>query len=40
MADAVCTVDEIERMTGIDFFPALDDKTEDRVEAEANLADW
>ena len=40
MADAVCTVDEIERMTGIDFFPALDDKTEDRVEAEASLADW
>ena len=40
MADAVCTVDEIEQMTGLDFFPALDDKTEDRIEAMANLSDW
>lgn len=40
MADAVCTVDEIEQMTGIDFFPALDDKTEKRIEAEANLEEW
>ena len=40
MSEAVCTVDEIERMTGIDFFPALDDKTEDRVEASASLSEW
>jgi endonuclease G len=40
MADAVYTVDQIEQMTGIDFFPSLDDKTENRIEAEANLADW
>lgn len=40
MEQAVCTVDEIEQLTGIDFFPALDDATENRVEAEATLADW
>lgn len=40
MEEAVCTVDEVERLTGIDFFPALDDKTEKRIEAEAKLADW
>ena len=40
MADAVRTVDEIERLTHIDFFPALDDPTETRIEATANLADW
>lgn len=40
VADAVCSVDEIERLTGLDFFPALDDETEDKVEAVANLAEW
>ncbi|MBR1485586.1 MAG: DNA/RNA non-specific endonuclease [Prevotella sp.] len=39
-AQAVCSVDEIERLTGIDFFPALDDKTENKIEATARLADW
>ncbi len=38
--DAVCTVDEVETLTGIDFFPALDDRTESRVEATAQLSDW
>ena len=28
------SVDEVEHRTGIDFFPQLDDRTEDRVEAE------
>jgi endonuclease G len=40
MEDAVRTVDDIERLTGIDFFPALDDATENRIEAEASLSDW
>lgn len=40
MEDAVCTVDEIERITGIDFFPALNDNVEERVEAKASLRDW
>lgn len=40
MKQAVRTVDEIERMTGIDFFSALDDQTENRIEAQADLKDW
>ena len=40
MADAVCTVDDVERLTGLDFFPELDDPTENRVEATAKLSDW
>ena len=40
LSSVVHTVDDIERLTGIDFFPALDDKTEDRIEAEANLREW
>ena len=38
--DAVRSVDEVESLTGIDFFPALDDKTERKVEAKANLKEW
>ena len=40
MADAVRSVDEIERLAKMDFFPALDDNTETRIEAQANLAEW
>ena len=40
MSSAVRSVDEIERLTGIDFFPALDDQTEDRIEAKSNLSEW
>mgnify|MGYP005751061737 CR=1 FL=1 len=38
--DYVNSVDEVERITGIDFFPSLPDKTEQEVEKEANAADW
>lgn len=38
--EALRSVDEIEQLTGIDFFPALDDATENRVEAKATLSDW
>ena len=40
MKDAVRSVDEIERLTKMDFFPAVDDRTEVRIEAEARLSDW
>lgn len=36
----VNTVDDVERITGIDFFPALQDDIENEVEAYANLGDW
>lgn len=38
--DYVNTVDEVERITGLDFFAALPDDIEQRVEASANLSEW
>lgn len=38
--DYVNSIDEVERITGLDFFPILPDKIEDEVEAHASLADW
>ncbi len=38
--DYVNTVDEVERITGIDFFPKLPDDVEDRIEATCNLDEW
>ena len=40
MQDAVRTVDQIEELTGIDFFPQLPNKIEDVVESQADLNDW
>lgn len=34
------TIDQVERITGMDFFPALPDDIENVVEAEANIDDW
>ncbi|MBR1933818.1 MAG: DNA/RNA non-specific endonuclease [Prevotella sp.] len=36
----VNTIDEVERITGIDFFPALPDSIENKVEGYANINDW
>lgn len=38
--DYVNTVDQVERITGFDFFPNLAKKIQDPMEAEANLEDW
>ncbi len=34
------TIDQVERMTGMDFFPSLPDNIEDVVEATADINDW
>lgn len=34
------TIDEVERITGIDFFPALPDDIEIKVEAYSNIDEW
>lgn len=34
------SVDEVEKITGIDFFPALEDEVEKRVEAAFEWGDW
>lgn len=36
----VNSVDEVEKMTGMDFFPSLDDKVESVVEAQADISEW
>jgi endonuclease G len=36
----VNSVDDVERITGIDFFPALPDDIENEVEKQSNPADW
>lgn len=38
--DYANTVDEVERITGINFFPSLPAKVEREVEAECNPNDW
>ena len=38
--DYVNTVDEVERITGIDFFASLPDDVESAVESSADLDDW
>lgn len=40
MGDYVNTVDEVERITGIDFFPSLPDDIENKIEATCSLANW
>ena len=40
MSAYVHTVDDIERMTGIDFFASLPDAIENRVEASADAKEW
>ena len=34
------SIDEIERQTGIDLFPSLDDEIEKAVEGELDLEKW
>ncbi len=36
----VNTVDDVERITGSEFFPALLDSKEEKVEAYANIENW
>ncbi len=36
----VNSIDDVERITGIDFFPSLPDDIEDKVESCANLDEW
>ncbi|MCR5140623.1 MAG: DNA/RNA non-specific endonuclease [Bacteroidaceae bacterium] len=40
MEDAVRSVDDIEQLTGIDFFSSLPDEQEDRLEAMTDLRSW
>ena len=36
----VNSIDQVERITGLDFFPNLPDDIEEKVEATSNLSEW
>ena len=36
----IVSVDSVEAVTGIDFFPALPDEVENRIEASVNESAW
>lgn len=36
----VVSIDSLEKMTGIDFFPKLDDRTENRIEKSSDYKAW
>lgn len=38
--DFVVSVDEVEALTGIDFFPELEDAIENKLEASSSFKDW
>lgn len=40
MEDAATTVDEVEHLTGMDFFSSLEDETENALEASYDLRAW
>ena len=40
MSTYAMTVDEVEAVTGIDFFPSLPDNIEEKVESEADFSKW
>jgi len=40
MKDCVCSVDDIEEISGFDFFYSLPDDVEDAVESDSNLEKW
>ena len=40
MQDTMCSVDEVERQTGFDFFSQLPDDVENDIEATCNLNAW
>lgn len=40
MSQTCCTVDEVEKLTGLDFFSALDDKLEEKLESQFRFQDW
>ena len=40
MSRYVRSIDDVEQLTGFDFFSALPDNIEEKIEKSANLRDW
>ena len=40
LRDYACSINDVEALTGIDFFSSLSDDIEERIEAQCTLSDW
>jgi endonuclease G len=40
LKDCFMSINELERLTGLDLYPALDDRIEEKVEETVKLSDW
>ena len=40
MSSYACSVDEVEELTGFDFFSSLPDEIEDKVESVYSFTEW
>jgi endonuclease G len=40
LSEFLVSVDDVERMSGLDFFNVLDKETEDEIEGEKALREW
>ena len=40
LRDYACSINDVEALTGIDFFSSLSDDLEERIEAQCTLSDW
>ena len=40
LKDCAVSINELESITGLDFYPMLDDSVEEQVEARVNFSDW
>lgn len=40
LKDCYLNINDLEALTGLDFFPGLDDKIEEKVESNVRLSDW
>ena len=40
LKDCLMSIDDLETLTGFDFYPGLDDKIEEKVESTVRLSDW
>ena len=40
MQNYVMTIRDLEKITGYDFFPALPDALEDKIETTASFTEW
>ena len=40
LKDCLMDINDLESLTGFDFFPGLDDKIEEKVESTVRLSDW